>query len=175
MVTLSNRNRFDCRNMNRSDILVPLNLENDSLEGLKFAAQVAGEMSLHTTLLHVVELNIFPLDRRVYDELCFEYRQKLQKLANRFPESTPRLCVRIGKPHEEIVVEARDSGVELIVMDASRTHRRHWPFRSNTVGRVVRNAPCRTLVMPEPARITPVRSRLPEFLFTRRQRELVLQ
>ena len=161
--------------MNRSDILVPLNLENDSLEGLKFAAQMAGEMSFRTTLLHVVELNIFPLDRRVYDELCLEYQQKLQKLAGRFGENDAQLRVRIGRPHEEILAEARDSGADLIVMGAPKTKGIRWPFHSTTVERVVRNAPCQTLVLSEPSKITPVEHRLPELLFARRQRELALQ
>lgn len=161
--------------MNRSEILVPLNLGNDSLEGLKFAAHVAGEMSLHTTLLHVVELNISPLDRRVFDELCLESQEKLQKLAQSFTENVPRLSVRIGKPHEEILAEARDSGAELIVMDAPKTQHR-WPFHSTTVERVVRNAPCQTLVMPaEPAKNAAMRYYLPEYLFARRRQELMLQ
>lgn len=162
--------------MNHSDILVPLNLENDPLEGLKFASRVAGEMSLHTTLLHVVELNIFPLDRRVYDEVCLEYQQMLQKLADRFSQNGHRLSVRVGKPHEEILAEARDSGVELIVMGAPKSHRWRWPFHSTTVERVVREAPCQTLVMPEDRKVTPAaRYCLPEFLFTRSRHELMLQ
>jgi len=156
--------------MKRSDILVPVNLENDSLEGLKYAANAAGELSLHSTLLHVVELNIVPLDRRVYDELCLEYEQKLQKLSNWFPAGQLRLSVRIGTPHEEILAEARDSEAELIVMSAPRDHRVRWPFRSTTVERVVRDAPCLTLVMSEPRKILAPCQRLPASLIARNRR-----
>jgi hypothetical protein len=135
--------------MNRSDILVPVNLQKDSLEGLRFAAHMAEEASLHATLLHVVELNIFPLDRWIYDEVCLEYQHRLENIAACLPGKFRRLCVRIGKPHEEIVAEAKDSGVELIIMGAPKNNHRRWLFRSTTnVERVVRDASCQTLVIP---------------------------
>lgn len=159
--------------MNRSDILVPLNLEKDSLEGLKYAAQVAGEIPLHTTLLNVVELNVFPLDRRVYDEICLECQEKLRQFADGFREDHIRVCVRIGKPHEQILAEARESGVEVIVMGAPRNHHRRWPFRSTNVERVVRDAPCLTLVMSEPWKSAAPRHGLPVSLFARNHPELM--
>lgn len=161
--------------MNRRDILVPVNLEKDSLEGMKFAAHVADEMSLHATLLHVVELNIFPLDRRVYDEVCLEYQRRLENIAGCLPGDFWRLCVRIGRPHEEIVAEARDSGVELIVMGAPKNNHWRWPFHSTNVERVVRDAPCQTLVIPELRKDAAANYRLPASLFGRSRRELVFQ
>lgn len=161
--------------MNRSDILVPVNLEKDSLEGLKFAAHVAKEMSLHATLLHVVELNIFPLDRRIYDEICEESERRLASIAGVLPENLRYLCVRIGKPHEEIVAVARDSGAELIVMSAPKNNHRWWPFHSTNVERVVRNAPCMTLVISEPWRTAAAHYRLPASLFDRTPQEVMVQ
>lgn len=161
--------------MNRSDILVPVNLEKDSLEGLKFAAHVADEMSLRVTLLHVVELNIFPLDRRIYDEVCLDYQRRLENIASCFPGNLWRLRVRIGRPHEEILAEARDSGVELIVMGAPKNGHRHWPFQSTNVERVVRKAPCETLVIPEPWKAAAAHYRPPAPLFDRTRREVMVQ
>jgi nucleotide-binding universal stress UspA family protein len=160
--------------MNRSDILVPVNLEKDSLEGLKFAAHLVGEMSLHATLLHVVELNIFPLDRRIYDEVCLEYQRKLENIAGCLPGNLPRLRVRIGKPHEEIVAEARDSGVELIVMGAPKNKWWRWPFHLTNVERVVRDAPCQALVIPTPWKAAAAHYRLPAPLFDRAHREVMV-
>jgi nucleotide-binding universal stress UspA family protein len=161
--------------MNRSDILVPVNLEKDSLDGMKFAVHVADELSLHATLLHVVELNIFPLDRRIYDEVCLEYQRRLENIAGCLPGNFRRLRVRIGRPHKEIVAEARDSGVELIVMGAPKNNHRRWPFRSTNVERVVRDAPCRTLIIPEPWRARSEHYHLPAPLFDRTHREVMVQ
>jgi hypothetical protein len=161
--------------MNRSDILVPVNLEKDSLEGMKFAARMADEMSLHATLLHVVELNIFPLDRRIYDEVCLEHQQRLENIAGCLSGKFQRLCVRIGRPHEEIVAEARDSGVELIVMSAPKNNRRWWPFRSTNVERVVRDATCQTLVIPKPWKAAAEHYPLPASLFNRTHQEVMVQ
>lgn len=173
VATLRMSSPINC--MNRSDILVPVNLEKDSLEGLKFAAHLASEMSLHATLLHVVELNIFPLDRHVYEEVTEESKRRLQNIAGLLPGNFPRLSVRIGKPYTEIVAEARDSGVELIVMGAPKNNHRRWPFRSTNVERVVRGAPCQTLVVPKPWRATAAHYRLPAPLFDRTHREVMVQ
>lgn len=162
-------------NRSRSDILVPVNLEKDSLEGLKFAAHVAKEMSLHATLLHVVELNIFPLDRRVYEEVCLESERRLENIADLLPENLREVCVRIGKPHEEIVAAARDLGAELIVMSAPKNNHRWRPFSSTNVERVVRHAPCMTLVISEPWKAAAAHYRLPESLFDRTPREVMVQ
>ncbi len=135
--------------MNRSDILVPLNLEKHGFEGLEFAARMSGEMPVQTTLLYVVELNIFPTDNRVYNELCLEYHERLRVLGQSFFENQPRLSVRVGKPHEEILAEARESNPELIVMAAAKAERRKWPFLASTVDRVVQSAPCLTVVLTD--------------------------
>jgi nucleotide-binding universal stress UspA family protein len=133
--------------MNRSDILVPVNLEKHLFEGLEFASRMSGEIPLRATLLYVVELNIFPFERRVYDEVCLEYRQRLRVLAQCFFDDQPRLCVRFGKAHREIIAEADESGPGLIVMAVPKTPRRRRLFRADTAERVARDAPCPTLVL----------------------------
>lgn len=135
--------------MTSNDILVPVNLEKYSREGLEFAASVSAELPVRTTLLYVVELNIFPYSRRVYDELCREYLLRLQTLAQCAFNKEPRLCVRIGKPHEQILAQASESGAELIVMAISKTPRPKWRFGQTTIERVVRDAPCLTLVLSD--------------------------
>ena len=139
--------------MNRSDILVPLNLEKQSFEGLKFASRMAADMLIRTTLLYVVELNIFPFDRRVYDELCREYHERLRVLAECCFKDQPRLRVRVGKAYQEIIAEAKESDAELIVMEIPQGRRRRRLFGLNTVERVVREAPCLTVALSNSRKI----------------------
>ncbi len=131
---------------NHCDILVPLNLENPSREALDFAA-TAGR--LRTTLLYVVELNVCPIENRIYDDLCREYHQKLRDVAQQCLFAIdPRLCVRVGRADEEILKEAAESEAELIVLTPPRSRYR-LPFRTTTVERVVRGAGCQTLVISD--------------------------
>ena len=143
--------------MNRSDILVPLNLEKHSLEGLKFASRLSVELPRRITLLYVVELNVFPCERRVYDELCKEHRERLRVLAQCFFAKQPRLCVRVGKAYQEILGEANDAGTDMIVMGIPESPRWKWLGGIDTVKRVVRDAPCLTLVLSNSRKISPDR------------------
>lgn len=135
--------------MNRSHILVPVNLEKYSREGVDFAATVSAQLPVQITLLYVMELNIFPSTCRVYEELCREYHQRLQNIAHCAFTREPRLRVRIGKAHEEILAEAGDSGAELVVMTIPKTPRPKWRLGLTTIERVVRDAPCPTVVLSD--------------------------
>jgi nucleotide-binding universal stress UspA family protein len=142
--------------MNGKRILVPVNLEQNSVDALHFVAGFAGEIPICATLLCVVELNISALERRVYDELCRESERRLRALAKVFFEGEqPHVCVRVGKPHEEILAEAESEQAELIVMASPKSSRRRLQFQSTTLERVVRNASCLTLVLPRTWKITP--------------------
>jgi nucleotide-binding universal stress UspA family protein len=163
--------------MTSNDILVPVNLDKYSRQGLEFAASVSAELPVRTTLLYVVELNIFPYSCRVYDEVCREYLLRLQTLAQRAFNKEPRLCVRMGRPNEQILAEAGESGADLIVMAISKTPRPKWRFGQTTIERVVRDAPCLTLVLSDSWKInTPqYRRMLPASLLNASPQELVHQ
>jgi nucleotide-binding universal stress UspA family protein len=152
---------------NRSDILAPLNLEKRSLEGVEFAAGIGRELPVRTTLLYVVELNIFPLDRSIYEEVCAEYLERLRSIAACAFDRLPFLRVRVGRPHEEILTEANECEAELIALAAPKASRLGWPFRRNTVERVVRSAPCLTLVLSDSWKINEAdyRRKLPASFF----------
>jgi nucleotide-binding universal stress UspA family protein len=154
-------------------ILAPLNLEQSSFDTLEFVAGLAGEMHLCATLLYVVNLNISLLERRVCDDLCRENEQRLKSLAKlSFEGEIPNVCVRVGKPHEEIIAEAELGEAELIVMASPKSRRSKWRLRLTTVEHVVRNAPCLTLVLPRSWKITPQQYRQamrPETSFAQRQ------
>jgi nucleotide-binding universal stress UspA family protein len=143
--------------MNSKRILIPVNLPKGSFDALQFAQGLANEVPVHVTLLNVVNLNVARLERRIYKEVCAESEAALRKLAKHFFGNNPsvRVNVRAGKPHEEIIAEAGAELSELIVMASPKPSRWKRFFGLGTVERVVRNAPCPTLVLPRVWKITP--------------------
>jgi len=143
--------------MHAKRILVPVSLQSSDADALRFIEALSRDVPVYATLLHVVNLNIFGLGRRVLDDLCREHEQQLRALTKLFVEDgrLPQLRVRLGRPHEEILAEAEAEHAELIVMASPRASRRKWLLSPATVERVVQNAPCPTLVLPRVWRITP--------------------
>jgi nucleotide-binding universal stress UspA family protein len=143
--------------MNVKHILIPVNVLNGSFDALQFAQGLADAVPIHVTLLNVVNLNVVALEGRIYDEVCAEREAALKKLAKHFFGDSPsvRIIVRVGRPHEEIVAEADAELSELIIMASPKPS--HWKrfLGLGTVGRVVRNARCPTLVLPRVWKITP--------------------
>lgn len=137
-------------------ILVPIDLEGGSLDGVKFVAGLATESPVFATLLHVVNLNITAPDTRVYEDLRREKAQRLQTLGQLFFEDQqPEARIRFGKPHEQILAEAQASEAELIVMGSPMPERRTWRLRPSTLEQVIRAAPCLILALPRTWKITP--------------------
>jgi nucleotide-binding universal stress UspA family protein len=143
--------------MHAKRILVPVKLQSGDADALRFIENLARDVLVNATLLHVVNLNILALERRVLNELRHENEQRLRAVAKLFFEDgrLPQLRVRLGKTHEEILAEAEDEHAELIVMASPKASRLKWRLSPATVERVVRNAPCPTLVLPRVWRITP--------------------
>lgn len=143
--------------MHAKRILVPVSLQRGDADALRFIENLSRDVPVHATLLHVVNLNIFGLEPRVLNELRHENEQRLRALARLFFEVVrlPQLRVRVGRPHEEILAEAEEEHAELIVMASPKACRPRWRFSPATVERIVRNAPCPTLVLPRVWRITP--------------------
>jgi nucleotide-binding universal stress UspA family protein len=144
-------------------ILIPLDLVHSTIDPLLFVQGIATEMPICATLLHVVAVNLAPTERRVYEELCSEAQAALCKLAKLFfgDGHETRVSVRIGRPHQQIVLEARASLSELIILSGGKP--RSWArlFGTGTAERVVRAAPCPTLVLPRPR---PIGQSLPSSL-----------
>jgi len=143
--------------MQTKRILVPLDLHDakSSLDALHFVAGMANEFSVEATLLHVIHLNVAVLDRHVEEALCARSEHQLRQLARIFLGqcATRTIRIRHGCPHKEIVAEAVSSVSELVVLTPPKRSR--WPFRSRTAERVLREAPCFTLVLPRAWKITP--------------------
>src|SRR5258708_2453763 len=143
--------------MHAKRILVPVSLQSNDADALRFIESLSRDIPVYATLLHVVNLNIFGLGRGVLDELCREHEQRLRALTNLFFEDCrlPQLRVRPGRPHEEILAEAEAEHAELIVMASPKPSRLKWRLSPANVERVVQNAPCPTLVLPRVWKISP--------------------
>jgi nucleotide-binding universal stress UspA family protein len=141
--------------MNGTTILIPVDLGRQHFAGLEFVAALAAELPVAAAVLYVVPLNILPVERRVYDELCRENEERLKALACQFfRDQRPVVRARIGKAHEQILAEAEAMRAELIVMCGSEARVGRWRFRASTVQRVVSDATCLTLVLPKSWKIT---------------------
>jgi nucleotide-binding universal stress UspA family protein len=143
-----------------SSILVPIDFSVHSKNALKYAVPLAEKFGAALRLIYVVEPTIYPADLGfgqvvlpgVEDELREKGAEELQALiekeiGNRVPASS---VVRTGNPHQEILREAENSNVDLIVV-ATHGHSgvEHMLFGS-TADRVVRHARCPVLTVRPP-------------------------
>jgi nucleotide-binding universal stress UspA family protein len=137
--------------MRSKHILVPLDLVRGPASALVFVQKMAAESPVRVTLLHVIDLNIFPPQPAVNDQLCAESQAALRKLARLFfgAEQAARLIVRIGHPADEIIAEAKAAGADLIVLCGPKSRRMRL-LRRGTTQRLLRCASCPTLVIPHP-------------------------
>jgi universal stress protein A len=147
--------KFDIRS-----ILVPIDFSVHSRNALKYAVPLAEKFKASLHLVYVVEPTIYPADLGfgqvvlpgVEEELREKGGEELKTLmekeiAGRVKSSC---SVRTGNPHQEILREAEELGVALIVV-ATHGHSgvEHMLFGS-TADRIVRNARCPVLtVRPE--------------------------
>jgi nucleotide-binding universal stress UspA family protein len=139
--------------MRSKHILVPLDLIRGPANALVFVQQMAAETPVRVTLLHVVDLNIFPPQPAVNDQLRAESQAALRKLAKLFfgTEQAARISVRTGQASGEIIAEAKEAGADLIVMCGPRSGRLGF-LRRGTTQRVLISASCPTLVLPHPGK-----------------------
>lgn len=138
-------------------ILVPIDFSVHSKNALKYAVPMAQHFGAQLHLVYVVEPTIYPADLGfgqvvlpgVEDELrkkgAEELRALIQReIGDRVPASS---SVRTGNPHHEILLEAEEKGVNLIVV-ATHGHSgvEHMLFGS-TADRIVRHAACPVLTI----------------------------
>jgi nucleotide-binding universal stress UspA family protein len=143
--------------MNSKHILIPLDLLRGPSHALVFVQQMAMENPLCVTLLHVVDLNIGPVQPGIYDQLCVEGEAALRKLAKLFfgTEQAVRVAIRIGQPANEIVAEAKAGAADMIVLCGPKSPKWFRLFRRGTTQHVLASAPCPTVVLPHSGKIAP--------------------
>jgi len=141
-------------------ILVPIDFSVHSKNALKYAIPMAEKFGAKLHLVYVVEPTVYPADLGfgqvvlpgVEDELREKGAEELQSLiekeiAGRVEASS---TVRTGNPHHEILSEADEQEVDLIVV-ATHGHSgvEHMLFGS-TADRIVRHARCPVLTVRPP-------------------------
>lgn len=142
-------------------ILVPIDFSVHSKNALRYAVPLAASFGASLHLVYVVEPTIYPADLGfgqvvlpgVENELRDKGAEELRKLVEReIGDRVPATsAVRTGKPHQEILREADEKEVDLIVV-ASHGHTgvEHILFGS-TASRVVRLSHCPVLtIRPRP-------------------------
>jgi nucleotide-binding universal stress UspA family protein len=134
-------------NMSLERILVPLDIRKWPVEVFSVANTIAKLPNAAVTLLHVVTLNIAAPEKGVYEQLGRDAQWHLERLARGClrPGITTVSRVRFGKPAEEILAEAADGDVDLIVLASKPTS--FWsrfvaPILPRVVERIVREASC---------------------------------
>jgi nucleotide-binding universal stress UspA family protein len=136
--------------MNGKNILIPLDLVHGSAAPLVLAQQLALDDLVSVTLLHVVDLNIALDPPDVYAQLCAESQAALRKLARLFfgANRETRVVVRVGKPADQIVAEAKEASADLIVLCGPKPTKTPRLFRLGTVEEVLKCATCPSMVLP---------------------------
>ena len=139
--------------MRSKHILVPLDLVRGPANALVAVQKMAAESPVRVTLLHVVDLNIFPPQPAVNEQLCAESQAALRRLAKLFfgVEQAARISVRVGRPAQEIIAEAKESEADVIVMCGPKSGRMRL-LRRGTTQRVLSSASCPSLVLPHPGK-----------------------
>ena len=133
--------------MNAERILVPIDTRKCHPEVLSHVNALASRPGVTVILLHVLNLNIFAPDNRLYEELAQEAHWHLERLAQQFLPPGARILghVRFGKPVEETLAEAKAEDVDLIIL--STPGGRGWqrlfgPGFRGIRGRLLRVTPC---------------------------------
>jgi len=135
-------------------ILAPVDFLGSTWEVLRHAASFAREYQATITLLHVVEPDGSHVKRNIsreqlIDEMREAHEQALRKLVDVLwgEAIAADVMIATGKPHRQIVNEAREAHSDLIIMGSHGPVGAWGLFRRNTTVKVIRNAPCPVLVV----------------------------
>jgi len=133
-------------------ILVPIDFSIHSKNALRYAVPLAERFGASVHLIYVVEPTIYPADLGfgqvvlpgVEEELRVKGAEELKSLieteiAGRVSASAN---VRTGKPHQEILREAEEKGVDLIVVATHGHTGVEQMLFGSTAMRIVRLAKC---------------------------------
>jgi nucleotide-binding universal stress UspA family protein len=138
-------------------ILVPIDFSAHSKNALKYAVPMAEEFDAALHLVYVVEPTIYPADLGfgqvvlpgVEEELRQKGAEELKSLIEKEIGSRVKASssVRTGNPHQEILAEADEKDVNLIIV-ATHGHSgvEHMLFGS-TADRIVHHAKCPVLTV----------------------------
>jgi nucleotide-binding universal stress UspA family protein len=147
------------KGMKPEKILFPIDVRRCPLDVFPLVNGVASRPDVTVTLLHVVTLNILPLERRIYDELVAEAYWFLERLVTEYlPAATSaQTRVRVGNATEEVLAEAKEGSADLMILPSYgpsfwRRLTSLWkqplrPAVSSQVARITRAANCRLFIV----------------------------
>lgn len=138
-------------------ILVAADGSEGSRRAAAFAADLAKATGAKVTLLHVLEpipvVNVGFAEfygvahRQPSEEEMRQLRQALQDMAKVFPEGRAEVVLEYGSPAETIVNQAKERGVDLIVVGARGLGAVGRFFVGSVSDRVVHHAECSVTVV----------------------------
>ena len=137
------------------NILVPIDFSATSLKALQYAVPFAKQFEAKITLLHVVDLPMYPQEfgyLLVDESQALEGTKKsLAELAARMiaPELLAGTLVRRGFAFDTIVTVARETQTDLIIATTHGYTGLKHVVMGSTAERIVRHAPCPVLVVRE--------------------------
>ena len=150
-------------------ILAPTDLSDVSVRGIKYACNLAKDVSAEIVIVNVIRVEeVMSVFRQVQENpaawdqmkvleerLVDRHKQLLDDLVNRqIPEFSSDLNIRkvveVGDPYSALIDRAKNDSVDLIVMS---THGRSGIPRmmmGSVTERVLRGSPCPVLAVPLP-------------------------
>lgn len=141
-------------------ILFPTDFSDYSMYALEYAVGFARQFRSRLVIMHVVDIFLYDPayfapyvpDQRAFDDFEKRARERIAEIAREKipPGIEVETVVKQGRPFAEIVREARERGVDLIVTAThGRTGITHVLFGSNAE-KIVRHAPCPVLSIKHP-------------------------
>jgi nucleotide-binding universal stress UspA family protein len=133
-------------------ILVPVTDNTVSEKAMDFAARLAAERHASVTAVTVIEVPpLLPLDADMSEEEEDAHRllERVQAIAGSYGVGVSPRILRARQAASAIVEHATTIRAEIVVMGSARKRRRgsHAPVFGNNVQDVLREAPCRVMVI----------------------------
>jgi nucleotide-binding universal stress UspA family protein len=142
-----------------TNILCPIDFSEDSERALAAALALARSTTGHVTIVTVVD----PLlsagaaaagaDQALNEQTQQELQTLLDRVAPALASSSPAaVAVRVGKPAQEILLQAEDCNADVIVMGMRGVGGTEKLFLGSTSEQVLGKATVPVLVVPPPSR-----------------------
>lgn len=137
------------------NILVPIDFSATSRKALQYAVPFAKQFEAKITLLHVVDLPMYPQEFGYLfideSQTLDGQKKSLAELAARMiaPELLARTIVRRGLAWDTVVAVARETQADLIITTTHGYTGLKHVLMGSTAERIVRHAPCPVLVVRE--------------------------
>jgi nucleotide-binding universal stress UspA family protein len=136
------------------EILVPMDVSNESVQALELGVSLARQLGASVTALHVVQLNIrgeeLDIPRtRILNEMREQAHVQLGHMVNLLGRDGVPVTIEIaeGRPWKEILKQAKQLQVNLIVMAEHQYRGIMRLLHPHTVTRVMRHAHCPVIVV----------------------------